>query len=188
MEVDPDIPLDLSQQPLNLSQQPPGPSAPIDAPSRDVAADASRSSPGTSPFPFTQQSPPGLSPPSKHQRYKMARSIDLPCSDDDEKDFLLKRYFRKQSRTAPLEHTVTLEVCKMSDLAREPLSSSAVSPAFKIYNAIETVLEPGETKLLNTHIRIATPRGYFATIVGVPEVAVEKGVHAVTTPLDSNFR
>lgn len=173
MEVDQDETPAVSSSQAPETGVNPSPPIGVNQP-RDVAK-----SPSTSPFPFVPDSPLATPP---LQAQKRRKEIIVPDTDKR------TRYFRKIAKTSPLDRKVTFEFSRMSDLARAPLVANEVTCAFKLFNAIEVTLDPGETKLLNTHVRISAPRGFYGTIVGAQDLAIEKGIHTVTTTLDCNFR
>jgi len=72
--------------------------------------------------------------------------------------------------------------------AKLPVYGREAGPGIDLYILEQTVIEPGETKVLSTGVAMAMPIGYIGLISGVNGMVVNDAKRVTPAVLDSGYR
>ena len=83
-----------------------------------------------------------------------------------------------------------LKVKKIREDAKIPAYAHEGDSGMDLYSVEETILQPGETKLVKTGLQIAVPKGFEAQVRPKSGLAAKFGVTVLNTPgtVDSGYR
>ncbi len=83
-----------------------------------------------------------------------------------------------------------LKVKKIHEDAKIPAYAHEGDSGMDLYSVEETILQPGETKLVKTGLQIAVPKGFEAQVRPKSGLAAKFGVTVLNTPgtIDSGYR
>ena len=83
-----------------------------------------------------------------------------------------------------------LKIKKLSDDLKLPNYAHPGDAGMDLYSAVDTVLNPGEHKLISAGIKIALPPGYEAQVRPKSGLALKHGISIVNTPgtIDEGYR
>jgi dUTP pyrophosphatase len=90
------------------------------------------------------------------------------------------------------KHDMRICIRKVSETAIIPTRGSSEAAGYDLYADVkeDTVLEPGETKLIDTGLQIEIPEGYFAGIFARSGLATREGLRPANCVgvCDSDYR
>ena len=83
-----------------------------------------------------------------------------------------------------------VKVKKIHEDAKIPAYAHEGDSGMDLYSVEETILQPGETKLVKTGLQIAVPKGFEAQVRPKSGLAAKFGVTVLNTPgtVDSGYR
>lgn len=85
---------------------------------------------------------------------------------------------------------IEVKIKIVSDRGQIPTKAHSTDACYDLRSVEDCVIEPGKTKLVDTGIQIALPKGYEAQIRSRSGLALKKGIIVFNTPgtIDADYR
>jgi dUTP pyrophosphatase len=82
----------------------------------------------------------------------------------------------------------TLKVKRLGPNFKAPIRKSHLAAGYDIHSAMETTIDPGDWKAVDTEMAIAIPEGYYGRVAPRSGLAVKHGIDVLAGVLDSDYR
>jgi len=92
------------------------------------------------------------------------------------------------AKVHPFKTMVTIQIKKLSDLAKTPTRGSDFAAGYDLYSTEDYNLKPGERKLFKTNIAIAIPTGLYGRVAPRSGLAFKDGLDVLAGVIDEDYR